>query len=196
VVKWPFLLTTSCSTAGITVVVNRKFPLTLFKRILRALLLAPLALILLFEEWGWEPLARSFALLAQHRLWGAIERRITSLPPWAALLAFGVPVLLLVPIKLLALYLFAEGHVAVGLGLVLAAKLAGTALAARLFQLTEPALLQIKWFARLYLPWKRWKDRLLAQLRESSQWLWLRNSTNRAKAWARRLWASLKAPLS
>lgn len=41
-----------------------------------------------------------------------------------------------------------------GLGHVLAAKLVGTALAARLFQLTHPALMQLHWFARLYAPWK------------------------------------------
>lgn len=171
---------------------TREFLLTLFKKILRALLLAPLAFILLFEEWGWEPLARRFAMLARHRLWGAIERRITGLPPWAALLAFGVPVLALVPLKLLALFLFAEGHIATGLGLVIAAKLVGTALAARLFQLTEPALLQISWFARLYLPWKRWKDRLLTQLRASAQWFWLCSAKDRAKLYSRRVWASLK----
>jgi hypothetical protein len=176
--------------------VTRQFPLTLLKKIIRALLLAPVGLILLFEEWGWEPLARTFAMLARHRLWGAIERRITSLPPWAALLAFGVPVLALVPIKLLALYLFAEGHVAIGLGLVIAAKLVGTALAARLFQLTEPALLQISWFARLYLPWKRWKDRLLTQLRASAQWFWLCSARDRAKLCCRRVWASLKGAVS
>ena len=104
--------------------------------------------------------------------------------------------LALVPLKLLALYLFAKGHVAFGLGLVLAAKLAGTAMAARLFQLTEPALLQIGWFARLYLPWKRWKDRLLAQLRASAPWLQLCNARDRAKVWSRRVWASLKSALS
>lgn len=129
-----------------------------------------MALLLLFEEWGWEPLAAAFAVLGRLPLWGQIERLITRLPPWAALLVFGIPVGALLPIKLLALYLFSQGHVLLGLGLVLSAKLVGTALAARLFQLTHPALMRLNWFARLYTPWKSWKDRVLAQVRNSRPW--------------------------
>jgi hypothetical protein len=170
--------------------------LTLLKKILKTLLLAPLLLVLLFEEWGWEPLARCFAALGRHPGWAAIERGIRRLPPWAALLAFGVPVLMLIPIKLLALYLIGEGHLAMGLALVIAAKLTGTALAARLFQLTEPALMQMRWFARLYVPWKNWKDRMLAQVRSSGLWRSLGRWKTRAKNAAARLWAAFKAGLS
>ncbi len=165
------------------------------KNILRWLLLAPILLILLFEEWGWEPLARCFAALGRHPGWGAVERWIRSLPPWGALLAFGVPVLALLPIKLFALYLFAEGHMASGCTLIVVAKLAGTAVAARLFQLTEPALLQIRWFARLYLPWKAWKDLKLAQLRQSAPWQRLQVIRNRVKLWASRTWRAFKTSL-
>ena len=91
---------------------------------LKGLLLAPVALFLLFEEWGWEPLAACFAALGRLPVWRQLERLIARLPPWAALLAFGVPVLALIPAKLLALYLLGGGHVAAGLGLVIAAKLA------------------------------------------------------------------------
>lgn len=162
--------------------------LALIKKILRALALAPVLLVLLFEEWGWEPLARAFEALRRLPLWAQLERRISSLPPWAALLAFGGPVLLLVPVKLLALYLFSQGHLAFGLGLILAAKVTGTALAARLFQLTQPALMQLRWFARLYTPWKAWKDRLLAQIRNSRPWRVLRYLKRRLTQRAKRLW--------
>lgn len=170
--------------------------MNLIKKILNALLLAPVILLLLFEEWGWEPLAHGLAVLSRHRLWGAIERTIQRLPPWGALLAFSVPVLLLIPVKLLALYLLDQGHVTLGLGLVLAAKLIGTALAARLFQLTEPALMQMPWFARLYTPWKHWKDRMLAQVRSSLLWRLFRRVKAVAKHLARRSWAACKAALS
>lgn len=165
------------------------------KNILRWLLLAPILLILLFEEWGWEPLGRCFAALGRHPGWSAAERWIRSLPPWGALLAFGVPVLALLPIKLFALYLFAEGHMATGCTLIVAAKLGGTAIAARLFQLTEPALLQIRWFARLYLPWKAWKDLKLSQLRGTALWQKLQEIRNRVKLWGRRTWRAFKTSL-
>lgn len=164
--------------------------------IVRGVLLAPVALFLLFEEWGWEPLAACFAALGRLPVWRQLERLILRLPPWAALLAFGVPVLALVPIKLLALYLLGEGHVAAGLVLVLAAKLAGTALAARLFQLTQPALMQLKWFARAYVPWKRWKDRMLAQARASWPWRMAHRIAHRARLSARRIGVRLRAFLT
>lgn len=144
--------------------------MNLLKKILRAILLAPVALFLLFEEWGWEPLAAGFSALGRLPWWAQLERRIARLPPWAALLVFGVPVLALVPVKLLALYMFGKGQVVLGLGLVLSAKLAGTALAARLFQLTQPTLMQLKWFAHTYIRWKIWKDRVLLRVRASWPW--------------------------
>lgn len=162
------------------------------KRILKGILLAPLALFLLFEEWGWEPLARCFAALGRLPVWRQIERLIIRLPPWAAVLVFGVPVLLLIPVKLLALFLLGKGHVAWGLSLVLMAKIAGTALAARLFQLTEPALMQLGWFARLYPSWKAWKDRMLRQVRISWPWRLGRRMKHQARAGLVRFWNVFK----
>lgn len=150
---------------------------------IRRCLLAPLVLVLLFEEWGWKKLARAFKNLARLPFWASLESAVSRLPPWAALLAFGLPVICLVPVKLLALYLFTQGHAATGLVMVLATKILGTALAARLFELTEPALMRLTWFARAYIPFKRWKDCLLAQVRQSALWRGLRV----AKALLRRL---------
>lgn len=164
-----------------------------FKKILRSILSLPLVLVVLFEEWGWEPLARTFAALGRPPWLAQLERSIARLPPWAALLAFGVPVLTLLPIKLLALYLFGQGHVVWGVMLLVTAKLTGTALAARLFQLTEPALMQMPWFARLYTPWKRWKDRLLVQIRQSAPWLAARQFKARLGVLGWRAWAAIKA---
>lgn len=167
--------------------------MNLLKKFVRALLLAPVLLVLLFEEWGWEPLARAFAALGRLPWWAALERLIARLPPWAALLAFGVPALVLIPVKLLALYLFGRGHFALGLFLVIAAKVTGTAIAARLFQLTHPALMRMPWFARLYKPWKAWKDRLLNRVRASRPWQLVRRLKNRVKAFGRAGWRRLKA---
>lgn len=144
------------------------------KIFLRRMVLAPLVLVLLFEEWGWEPLARGFAKLGRLAFWAKLEKLILALPPWAALVVFALPALALVPVKLLALYLLGRGYLLSGLMLVIAAKITGTALAARLFQLTHPALMKLAWFARLYVPWKLWKDRLLARVRTSRLWAQLR----------------------
>ena len=72
--------------------------------------------------------------------------------------------------KLAALWLISIGQAALGLGLIVLAKLVGTALLARLFQLTQPALMQLAWFARGYGRWTVWKAGVLAQVRAS--WAW------------------------
>ena len=161
-----------------------RFPL---RRLLRAVSTALLVPVLLFEEWGWAPLAALVARLGRLPLWARVERRVSSLPPWGAVLVFFTPVIALFPVKLLALYLFGRGHYTMGLVLLIGAKLAGTALVARLFQLTLPALLQIPWFARWYPRWKAWKDRVLTAVRQSAPW----QTVRALKARARRRWRRL-----
>ena len=118
------------------------------------------------------------------------------LKKYKSLLVFGIPVLLLIPVKLLALLLLSKGHLGAGLGLVVSAKIAGTALAARLFQLTEPALMQLGWFARLYPPWKAWKDRTLRRVRVSGPWRLGRRMKHRARAVMVRFWSLFKTASS
>jgi len=158
------------------------------RRILRDTFLAFVALILLFEEWGWEPLAALLARLARLPLWASIERLITALPPWAAMAAFALPALGIVPVKLLALFLIGGGHALMGVGVLLAAKVLGTALLARLFTLTQPALMRLGWFARWYPRWKAWKDKLMAQVRRSALW----QAGLRAKRRLRTQWAAFR----
>ena len=129
-----------------------------------------LALLILFEEWGWEPLQRVLAWIGRWPGLRWIEGRIRVLPPYAALAIFFLPTLLLIPVKILELWLIAQGKVLSGTLFILAAKLVGTAIVARLFALTQPALMQLDWFARLYTRWARWKEALLAQVRASWPW--------------------------
>ena len=105
------------------------------------------AVILIFEEWGWRPLSAFVARLARFRLWAMAELWIAGLPPYGALLALGVPSAILIPAKLLGVYLLATGHFVTAAIVIVAAKLASTALIARIFLLTKPALMQIAWFA-------------------------------------------------
>ena len=158
------------------------------KKILQAIATALLIPVLLFEEWGWEPLARVVALLARLPIWARAESAVRRLPPWGAVVVFFSPMLLLLPIKLLALFLLAGGHTKSALLLLLGAKLAGTAILARLFQLVEPALMRIPWFARWYPGWKAWKDNLLFTVRQSPPW----RAGRRVKDGTRRWWRSVR----
>jgi hypothetical protein len=144
--------------------------MTAVLRWLRRGLEALIALLILFEEWGWEPLKRAMARLMHWPPLAWLERGIARLPPYAALAVFMLPTLLLLPVKLAALWLLGKGQAALGVSVIVAAKLAGTALIARLFQLTQPALMKLVWFARLYGGWSLWKEALFLRIRAS--WAW------------------------
>ena len=155
------------------------------RRVLRHVFTALVALVLLFEEWGWEPLAALLRKLSRLPVFAWIERRIAQLPPWGAVAAFGAPALALLPIKLLALFLIGRGHAMLGVAVLIGAKLVGTALLAWLFTLTQPALMQLSWFAYWYPRWKAWKDRLFAQVRASAMWRAAKEFKDRVRAsWA------------
>ncbi len=142
-----------------------------------------LALVILFEEWGWEALQALAERIGRWPPLRWLERRIAALPPWGALAVYFVPALALLPVKLGALWLVGSGHALAGLAVIVVAKVAGTALLARLFALTKPALMGLPWFARLYGRWREWKLALLASVRASRVW-------QRVGEWKRRLLAA------
>jgi hypothetical protein len=150
---------------------------------LRRGLEALLALLILFEEWGWEPLQRLAARIAQLPPLAWLERRIAALPPYGALATLLLPTLALLPLKLAALWLVGAGRAWLGLWLIVAAKVVGTALLARLFQLTQPALMQLGWFARWYGRWSVWKAGVLARVRASAVWRAAGVLKNRLARW-------------
>ncbi|MBG7618350.1 hypothetical protein I5R65_02615 [Herbaspirillum sp. AP02] len=140
----------------------------------RRRLLAPLiytaALLLMLEEWLWDA---TQALLARIPNWPWLVRLqhwIERRPPYAALLIFLAPTLLLLPVKLLALLSITHGHPTLGLAIVLAAKVLGTALVARIYALTRRSLLSLVWFQRYHDRLLALKARLTAQLQVSAGW--------------------------
>jgi hypothetical protein len=118
-------------------------------------------------------------------------RQISALPRWGALLVFCVPMLALLPVKLLALYLFGHGQPWLGFVLLISAKLVGTAVLARLFHLTQASLMQFVWFSHWYPRWKAWKDALRQQVRESKLWSTVVRAKKRVKASAQAWWTQV-----
>lgn len=129
-----------------------------------------LALLILFEEWGWEPLQHLLVRLGRWPGLRWIEGRVRALPPWAAVAVFVLPAALLLPVKLLALWAIGHGHVGLGVAVIVLAKLVGTAVVARLFTLTKPALMQLHWFAATHAWWTRTRDAVLQ--RAHATWAW------------------------
>ena len=165
------------------------------------------ALILIFEEWGWKPLSDMLAQLSRFRLWARIEQWIALLPPYWALAVFALPTLIVLPLKLLSVWLLAQGFYFTAGGLFLGAKVASTAFIARIFLLTKPALMRIGWFARAYTWLIPWKDAIFTRIRESFAWRYgrmLKNAVRletkqayaRWKPWIVRQWEALAPRVS
>jgi hypothetical protein len=178
------------------------------KKALKRALAAPFvliaAIIVLLESWLWDDLQRLGAAIGRLPILRQFERFIAGLPPYAALAMFGTPTLLLIPVKLLAFYFIAHGRPTLGLITVIAAKIAGTALVARIFTLTQPKLMRIAWFARLYARFVAFSTRVHAlihstgvyqaarRLRLRMRAAWAAFSRKRRTLWRSRWEAALK----
>ena len=154
------------------------------------------ALIVLFEEWGWRPLSELLARLAKFRPWAAVEAAIAKAPPYSALCVFALPTTLLLPLKLVAMWLLAKGMVAWATALFVGAKIASTALIARIFLLTKPALMRIAWFAVAYEWFTGWKEHLFAIIRASPVWRFGRRVKAEVKRTIERALARLRPVLA
>ena len=158
------------------------------RRIVRGVLGILAALWILGEEWLWEGLKRGMQWLGRLPLVRSLEGRIAKASPPTAIALFVAPCLLLLPAKLLAFWLMGTGHATAGLLVFVAAKLFGTALLARLFTLTKPALLTIDWFRRLHDWIVAIKLRLLGYVRGLRVVIWVRAVSARVRNWVHALW--------
>ena len=123
------------------------------RRVLRPFLVL-LALIFLVEAWLWEHLRPLVAwvvdLIAWNRLKARLAAAIERLPPYATLLIFLIPPIVLFPFKLLGLWMLAHGSWLGATTVLVLAKLVGTGVAAFIFDVTRPKLLQLPWFRWTY----------------------------------------------
>lgn len=163
---------------------------------MKRLLLAPVvysaAMLLMFEDWLWNACATLGSHFTGLRALRKIEEVLVGLSPRLALCAYVMPAVLLFPVKLLALFAMARGHVSLGIVVILVAKLLGTALVARIYSLTKPALLSMPWFARWHNRFVVHKDRLILRLKTSPAWRHLRAELKRMSERRRYLWLRLR----
>lgn len=132
---------------------------------LKRVLLFLLAVLLVVEEWLWDVMTALGRLLAKLLHLERFELWLAQAPRHVALLAFLVPVLVVMPLNVFALWIIARGMVLRGILLEIVAKLLGTLLVARVFALTRTQLLTYGWFAWLYhtvTGWLRWAHARLA----------------------------------
>lgn len=98
------------------------------------------------------------------------EAAVRALPPYPAMALFLLPVAVIFPFKLAALWLMSQGHFLLGLACLLGAKLTGMAILARLYELCRPALISLSWFHRLESLIFSWRDWAHAKLDAIPGW--------------------------
>jgi hypothetical protein len=113
-----------------------------------------LAVIFLIEAWLWDHLEPIVAWvvakipLRTFKQW--LAERIDTLSPAMTLIVFIVPVIPLFPLKLVGFWLLTHEYWMSAVFTILFAKFLGVGVAAFVFDVTRPKLLEMAWFEKLY----------------------------------------------
>jgi hypothetical protein len=98
--------------------------------------------------------------IAAHWMFGSLHARIISLRPYPTLALFAVPLIVLEPVKPVAVYLTGTGHIAIGM-IVLVGEVLKLVLLERLFRVSRDKLISIPTFAwtyGMYLQAREWLE--------------------------------------
>ena len=113
-----------------------------------------LAIIFLIEAWLWdhlEPIVAWFVALIPLRAFKQwLAERVDTLSPAMTLIVFIVPVIPLFPLKLVGFWLLAHEYWFSAITTIIFAKFLGVGVAAFVFDVTRPKLLEMEWFETLY----------------------------------------------
>ncbi len=153
---------------------------TLFKRVIRLILIVIAALWLLFEDWVWDRIVALMQIVGRLKAINRFERFLGRQNQYLLLIIFCVPFLITIPAKLYGLFLIADGKIIRGISVFVIAEGLITALVTRLFIISKDKLLQIKAFAAVYCWFKEKKEWLYSEVQKLPAW-------QRAKEWIRSL---------
>ncbi len=113
-----------------------------------------LAVLFLVESWLWDNVKEWLRALERRLGLERFEAWLTTVvadfSPQRTLALFAVPIIAILPLKLVALSVFAHGHFLTGVALILGAKTLALGVEAFLFDICREKLLQMDWFARFY----------------------------------------------
>jgi hypothetical protein len=126
---------------------------------MKKFLLSFLAIVLIIEEWLWDLLTAFGRLLFQWLNLEQFEQRLSQTTANMALVALGIPILIVTLINLMAFGLIAKGLILQGILTEVLAKLVGTLLVARVFALTKAQLLTFAFLRVTYttiIYWLQW----------------------------------------
>src|SRR3954466_3972498 len=140
------------------------------KRALEVALVPLAAAIVFFEQTLIGYLNRVTAAVAAWPPIARLEGWLARLPPYWALLAFVAPSILILPIKLAAVWFGVHGRYGLALASVIFGKLLATAILARLYRILRPTLMSIRWFAWADTKFFAWRDRAYGFVKSLPAW--------------------------
>lgn len=163
------------------------------RRVLK-LALAPVALVLailyfLIDGIVLSLIRKPMAWLMHRPLVARLMAQIARLGPYATLALMLVPIVVLEPLKPLALYLIAKKHLFAGTVVLAVAEVLKVVIVERLFHLSRSKLMHIPAFARVYHFTAEW----LSYLEALPPWQFVMRRVDEIKAAARRLRAFMSS---
>jgi len=96
------------------------------------------------------------------------RRRLQKIRPYLSLVMLLVPLLIVEPLKLLALIVAGKGHWFTGTGMILGAYAVSLLVVERLFRVVKPKLMTISWFSKLWTWFTAIRDMTWARLRPAN----------------------------
>ncbi|GEP54804.1 hypothetical protein [Reyranella soli] len=152
------------------------------------LLFVPIAAAIVFiEETLLRYLGLAMAAIAKWPPVAAIEAWLRRLPPWGALLAFAAPSLLVIPIKLSAVWFALHHRYGLSLLSIVIGKMLATALVARLYMVLRPTLVRMAWYLKAETRLFDWRDRLYAFVRALPAWQRAKAQVQSVRRWLREM---------
>jgi hypothetical protein len=95
----------------------------------------------------------------------SIRRRIQQLGPYQSLALMLLPIIVVEPLKIVALLVAGHGHWLSGTGILIAAYVVSLFFVERLFKVVKPKLMTLSWFATPWIWFSSWRDKIWALLR-------------------------------
>jgi hypothetical protein len=128
----------------------------------------------------WPPVAR-------------MEAWLVTLPPWAAVLTFAMPSLIILPVKISALWFAAHHRFALATAAVVLGKIMATAILARLYRILRPTMMTLRWFAWADTKFFAWRDWAYAFVKSLPAWQEAKALLQRVRTWLAELVSGLFA---
>jgi hypothetical protein len=101
------------------------------------------------------------------------RRQIQQLGPYQSLALILLPILLVEPLKVAAVFVAGEGHWLAGTGILVAAYATSLVFVERLFKVVKPKLMTMNWFASIWMWFTAVRDKA---------WVWFRGVRKRLPA--------------